>query len=262
MIFTTVFSAPLDNAYDPNSYVQSSDTDNLEKHDVTWTIENPPKPFSDITFAGDLLCGITKDDGCIYCENAKLEWDSKTGNLKHISLDSDGKRVVGVDREGNLVYAEDIDNPEWTKSDSGYESVEISNGHIVAINSNKELYTSEFGSSDWKKQQGYFNSVSIHKGKACGVSTMGHQVVCSDNITTDKPTWKSIDTKEFKFKDISVGDGQICGVSEHGVLICGDSNGENWYHTNGKMDKLVLNGGAVAVVLDDGRISHAPISLQ
>eukprot|EP00834_Sanchytrium_tribonematis_P003776 NODE_158_length_15065_cov_0.349125.p9 type:complete len:285 gc:universal NODE_158_length_15065_cov_0.349125:6838-5984(-) len=283
MIFTTIFSAPVDNsyvpnvdnayvpdvknayapkvdnAYDPNAYADDPEANATEKKQVGWHIQTPPNTFKQVTSGGDLQCGITQD-GCIYCLcKESKKWDLKTGYLKYISLDSDGKKVVGIDRDDHLVYADDINDAQWSKIDSNYKSVEISNSFIIAINSNNELYTAKFGSSDFKKQQGYMTSVAIYQNRACAVSTMGSQLVCTENVTDDAPSWKSIDTLKFKFTDIALSNVHLCGVSLKGVLICGDENGQNWYHTNGKMQNMALNGDTVTVVIKDGRMSTATL---
>eukprot|EP00834_Sanchytrium_tribonematis_P005202 NODE_299_length_10456_cov_1.003669.p13 type:complete len:102 gc:universal NODE_299_length_10456_cov_1.003669:10406-10101(-) len=97
-------------------------------------------------------------------------------------------------------------------------------------------------------------AVTIDNGRACGISTMGAQIVCTDDVTSQK--WKAIDSK--KFQSIQLSGNRLCGISINGVLICGDANGQNWEFTNGKLKDFGLSGDDVFAINADnkGYVAH------
>eukprot|EP00834_Sanchytrium_tribonematis_P003929 NODE_171_length_14381_cov_0.662512.p6 type:complete len:269 gc:universal NODE_171_length_14381_cov_0.662512:11589-12395(+) len=262
MIFATFYATPLVNRYtDQNQPNLATSPPNMP-YTSTPVPQTPSKlpnriypswkhisgVLSQITINDFLACGTASDYTILCAPLGSHDWEVKSGLLQSIKLD--GNQAVGLDSQGNIYFADDINNPNWQKVDGNLRNIDLSNGKMVGTNSNNELFVAPYGTSAWKQLQGVFLDVSIYGNYICGISSMGKQLFCAKNV--DDPQWKSIDSP--KFDQIELSRTRICGITRHHAMYCAHLNGQNWIKVNGNAKDFDLNDNFIYKLSPSGAI--------
>eukprot|EP00834_Sanchytrium_tribonematis_P003931 NODE_171_length_14381_cov_0.662512.p8 type:complete len:256 gc:universal NODE_171_length_14381_cov_0.662512:12585-13352(+) len=240
MLFTTFFAKPLTNSYTPQP-IQNTPAKPADYSPNTITIswKQVRGKLQQIAINDFMACGTTQNFR-IQCSSFKSDyWTEKPGLLKTLALD--GNEVVGLDSAGNIYFANDINNPVWQQLAGTLKNIDVSNGKMVGVNAQHQLFVAPFGTSEWKQLPGVFLSAAIYGTQICGISSMDRQLFCAENV--DKPKWRSIDAP--KFKEIKLAKNRMCGITHKKELFCSNSKGINWIQVEGYYDTIDINESTI-----------------
>eukprot|EP00834_Sanchytrium_tribonematis_P003928 NODE_171_length_14381_cov_0.662512.p5 type:complete len:279 gc:universal NODE_171_length_14381_cov_0.662512:13535-14371(+) len=239
MIFTTnllALTPTMVNAYD-YTHESTSETETIPQlypkwHRITERLQN-------IAVGDYLACGTTKFDQ-IYCAKAKTvendgetqdldEWKLKQGKLEKLALD--GSSAVGLDNDGLIYYSDSMDksDPSWVQVGEQATSIDISNGHIIAISTDKQLLLGSTGTStSWSIiGAGHYYDAAVYGNQICAISTTGKALMCTSDISVKPVTWTEMKSAPT-FMTIQMSRNRICGMGTNHHLYCSDSTGEVW----------------------------------
>jgi len=85
--------------------------------------------------------------------------------LTNISFDGNNMVIVGVNRAGNIWYADKniTTNPNWTQLQGALTNVSYSNKQIFGVNNGDEVfYNTNYTTSNWTKLSKKFVNISFN----------------------------------------------------------------------------------------------------
>jgi len=148
-----------DNIYYANKNITTS---------PNWT--QLPGSLSNLSYSNNQIFGVNRNDEIYYNPDyTSGRWVRIPGALVQVSFDGHNMIVMGVNRAGNIYYANQniTTNPNWTQIPGSLINLTYSNKQIYGANVNNNIYyNSDYRSGNWVQIPGSLRQVSFYGGSS------------------------------------------------------------------------------------------------
>eukprot|EP00834_Sanchytrium_tribonematis_P006300 NODE_451_length_7265_cov_0.799609.p5 type:complete len:277 gc:universal NODE_451_length_7265_cov_0.799609:5859-6689(+) len=233
MIYTTVFATPLTSYEKPYDSKQSS----LPQLYPNWIqISDFKTTLYDISMSDFIVCGTSVSDDPneldnIYCKDLQAnggEWKMRKDGSKLRKIAIDSGAAVGLNKENQVWFTPDVKDYKtiFVQLGSGFQTIDISNSNIIAIDTNNKLHKGSAGSTTWNQAgDGNYHDAAIYGNRICAISFVNRGLFCTSDITQHPVKWTQL-TGAPAFTSIKMSDSRICGLAmpTSNYIICSKFN--------------------------------------
>jgi len=129
-------------------------------------------------------------------------------------------------------------NNVWNQVPGKLKQVSHSGNTVCGVNSDDNVFCTNFGSSSWGQLPGKLKQISVDGTKACGTDA-SDKVFCMDDVFWFNPSWTSV---AGGIRQIDVSGSKMCGVDASGALFCADYKKNNWAPKTGNFKQVSITG--------------------
>ena len=214
------------NIYYANQNIKSNPNWLKSPGGLSWVSHSNGKAFG-VTSAGNIYYNADYKSG---------NWVQVPGGLSQVSFDGYNMIVMGVNKAGNIYYANKniTTSPNWTQIPGGLTNISYSNGQAFGVNSASNIYyNADYTSGNWVQVPGELSQLSFdgYNMIIMGINSIGDIYYANKDITKN-PNWTKI---PGGLTNISYSNKQVIGVNTIGnIYYASDYTSGNWVQLPGQ----------------------------